>query len=185
MADFKGIRLNWVLIIAGLIPLWAALFIIFTNMRTLKDDDPFSGAASIQLETPVEELTQEEFVDPEEPKSIFKGLLDRFRKKDPESNLEAEINFTEQNLDENEGFLGIPRSLKRLWGATFVLIFLACLAYGSERALNYVFKEYRWVIGTTNPWTSQLKLASVSTSTIATIATMISTLRTGLYLLKK
>ena len=176
--------MNWVLVIAGLIPLWAALFIIFTNMRALKDDDPFSESFPVKLEKPVEELTQAEFEDPKESKSIFKGLLDRFRKKDPESKLEAEINLSESSLEE-EMSPSIPKSLRKIWGATFVLIFLACLAYGSERALNYVFKEYRWVIGTTNPWTSQLKLASVSTSTIATIATMISTLRTGLYLLKK
>ena len=175
--------MNWVLVIAGLIPLWAALFILFTHMRALKDDAPFTGASPAQLEKPVEELTPEEFEDPKEPKSIFKGLLERFRKKDPESGLESNENFTEQSLEE-EGSL-IPKSLKRIWGATFVLIFLACLAYGSERGLNYVFKEYRWVIGITNPWTSQLRLLSASASTIATIATMVSTLRTGLYLLQK
>ena len=175
--------MNWVLVIAGLIPLWAALFIIFTNMRALKDDDPFSESLPLELEKPVEELTQAEFEDPKEPKSIFKGLIDRFRKKDAESNLETEVNLTEESLEEESSL--VPKSLRRIWGATFVLIFLACLAYGSERALNFVFKEYRWVIGTTNPWTSQLKMASISTSTIATLATMISTLRTGLYLLKK
>jgi hypothetical protein len=178
--------LNWVLVIAGLIPLWAALFIIFTNMRALKDDDPFSVPSVVQLEKPVElRLVEESLDESKESKSIFKGLFERFRKKDSEeSSLEAEINFTESLGDEGVS-LGIPKSLKRFWGATFVLIVIACLAYGSERGLNYVFKEYRWVIGTTNPWTSQLKLASVSASTIATIATMISTLRTGLYLLKK
>ena len=177
--------MNWVLVIAGLIPLWAALFIIFTNMRTLKDDVPLSVPSAVQLEKPVEvSLTEESLDESKESKSIFKGLLDRFRKKTPEPSLEAEVNFTESLGDEGVS-LGIPKSLKRFWGVTFVLIVIACLAYGSERGLNYVFKEYRWVIGTTNPWTSQLKLASVSTSTIATIAAMISTLRTGLYLLKK
>ncbi len=178
--------MNWVLVIAGLIPLWAALFIIFTNMRVLKDDDPFSVPSVIQPEKPVElGPAEDRLEEPKESKSIFKGLMNRFRKKDSEeSNLETEINFTE-SLGDEEVSLGIPKNLKRLWGATFVLIFLACLVYGSERALNYVFKEYRWVIGTTNPWTGQLKLASVSASTLATIATMISTLRTGLYLLKK
>ena len=178
--------MDWVFVIAGLIPLWAALFIIFTNMRALKDDDPFSVPSVVQLEKPVElGPAEDRLEEPKESKSIFKGLMDRFRKKDSEeSSLEAEINFTESLGDEGVS-LGIPKSLKRFWGATFVLIVIACLAYGSERGLNYVFKEYRWVIGTTNPWTSQLKLASVSASTIATIATMISTLRTGLYLLKK
>lgn len=175
--------MNWVLVIAGLIPLWAALFIVFTNMRALKEDDPFSVDSSVHMDNPVEiELTQESFEDPKEPKSIFKGLIDRFKKKD-EPKLESEVKFTEQSLDE-EGTLGVPNSLRRIWGATFVLIFLACLVYGLERTLSYVFKEYRWVIGITNPWTNQLKMASMSATTIASIATMISILRTGLHLLK-
>ena len=150
-------------------------------MRTLNEDDPFPESLPKTQEKPVEELTQEEFEDPKESKNIFSGLLDRFKKKD-EPKLE-EGNFTMTDLEEGGSL--IPKSLKRIWGVTFVLIFLACLAYCSERALNYVFKEYRWVIGTTNPWTSQLKMASAATTTIATLATIISTLRTGLYLLKK
>lgn len=107
------------------------------------------------------------------------------RDKTEENPSEGEINFTEpSSLNEGESALGLPRGLRRLWGATFLLMFLACLAYGSEMALDYIFKEYRWVIGTTNPWTSQLQFATLSASSIAGIATMISTLKTGLFLLK-
>ena len=80
--------------------------------------------------------------------------------------------------------LGLPKGIKRLWGVTFVLIFLACLVYGSDKALVYIFKEYRWVIGTTNPWTAQLEFASASTSAIAGLSAMLATLRTGIYLLR-
>ncbi len=182
--------MNWVLVFAGLLPLWAAIFIVFSNMRVLKDDPTLMEPAPVQVEKPVQNIVIEEKPkepeEKEEQKSIFSGLLGRFRRgNSDEPKLEEEINFTEPSSSEAGASLGIPRWLKRLWGATFVLIFIACLAYGSEKGLDYLFKEYRWVIGTTNPWTSQLRFASMATLTIAGIATMISTLRTGLFLLKR
>ena len=179
--------MNWVLIIVGLLPLWAALFIIFTNMRVLKDDQPLNETAPVQLEQPVRlELTANQVTEREEPKSFFKGLLGRFKgEKTDEPRIETEIDFSEPNSDAENGSLGFPKSIRRIWGVTFVLIFIACLVFGLDRALAYIFKAYRWEIGTPNPWTSQLEFASVSTSAIAGIATMVSTLKTGVYLLKR
>jgi hypothetical protein len=189
------IRLNWVLVIAGLIPLWAALFIIFTNMRVLKDDAPLMEPEPVQpimqqeaqpqssLELELAEEPRKE--DAEEKKSLFAGLFDRFKKKDSdEQQLEEEINFVEPSSEESSLSLGIPRGLRRLWGAALILVFVACLVYGSQQTLSYLFKEYRWVIGTTNPWTSQLEMASVATKAIAGIAVMFATLKTGLHLIK-
>jgi hypothetical protein len=176
-----GIRLNWVLVIAGLIPLWAALFIVFTNMRVLKDDTTTPELAQTVKEKAPEPVLSDEFIDEQEnTKGIFSGLLGRFKKKDEESS--QDLMFTEK--DEETSALGLPRGLKRLWGVTFILIFIACLAYGSEKGLDYLFKEYRWTIGTTNPWTAQLQFASVSTTAIAGFSAMIATFKTGLYLLK-
>jgi hypothetical protein len=173
--------LNWVLVIAGLIPLWAALFIVFTNMRVLKDDTTTPELAQTVKEKAPEPILSDEFIDEQEkPKSIFSGLLGRFKKKDEESS--QDLVFTEK--DEETSALGLPRGLKRLWGVTFILIFIACLAYGSDKGLDYLFKEFRWTIGTTNPWTAQLQFASVSTTAIAEFSAMIATLKTGLYLLK-
>jgi len=178
--------LNWVLVFAGLLPLWAAIFIIFSNMRALKEAPELMELSPVQVEKPIQNKDIEEKPEEKEQKSIFSGLLGRFKRgKTEETPSEGEINFTEpSSLNEGESALGLPRGLRRLWGATFLLMFLACLAYGSEMALDYIFKEYRWVIGTTNPWTSQLQFATLSASSIAGIATMISTLKTGLFLLK-
>ena len=181
--------MNWVLVFAGLLPLWTAIFIIFSNMRVLKDDPELMEPPAAQAEKPIQDkIIEEKPMEPEEKeeKSIFSGLLDRLRRGKPEENKhEEEINFTEPSSLEEGVSMGFPRWLNRLWGVTFVLIFIACLAYGAEKGLDYLFREYRWVIGTTNPWTSQLRLVSVATLMIAGIATMISTLRTGLFLLKK
>jgi hypothetical protein len=58
------------------------------------------------------------------------------------------------------------------------------IAYSSERALDYAFKEYRWVIGTSNPWTSQLAFNTMATTSIAALGVMVATLRTGIYLIR-
>jgi hypothetical protein len=186
--------LNWVLIVAGLIPLWAALFIVFSNMRVLKDDPPVMmtkpepiAMQQTQPKNALElELAEEIPQKPsgEEKKSLFRGLLGRFKKEEKdELSLEEEITFREPETEMGVS-LGIPKGLKRIWGISLVLVFIACMAYGSEIALAYIFKEYRWVIGTTNPWSSQLDTASVATAAIAGVAVMISTLKTGIHLLR-
>ncbi len=177
--------MNWVLVVAGLLPLWAAIFIVFTNMRTLRDDQPIVEPAPVQVEQPLKlEAEDVIFDEPDEPKSFFKGILERF-KRGKEEKREVEIDFSEPKALEETVSSGLPKGLKRLWGVTFILIFLACLAFGLDTVTAYIFKEYRWVIGTTNPWTSQLELASFSTTAVAGFATTVSTLKTGIYLLKK
>ena len=176
--------MNWVLVFAGLLPLWAALFIVFSNMKVLREDETVLEAPQINTVKPVELDIPLETVEPEEekPKSLFKGLLSRFKRdKDP---VEEEIDFSESKNEDETGSFGLPRGIKRLWGVTFVLIFVACMAYGFDRGLEYVFREYRWVIGTTNPWTAQMQFANVLTSAIAGVSVMIATLRTGIFLLK-
>lgn len=186
--------MNWVLIVAGLIPLWVALFIVFSNMRVLKEEAPVmipepvqamplqpQPQQSIELEIP-EETPKETAT--REKKSLFGSLLGRFKKNEQdELSLEEEIAFAEKETEEGVSF-GIPKGLKRIWGASLILVFIACMAYGSDVALAYIFKEYRWVIGTTNPWSSQLDTASVATAAIAGVAVMFSTLKTGIHLLR-
>ncbi|MFA9437687.1 MAG: hypothetical protein ACEROO_11345 [Candidatus Bathyarchaeota archaeon] len=69
-------------------------------------------------------------------------------------------------------------------GAAMVLVFLTCPAYSSEKALDYAFKEYRWVIGTANPWMSQLAFNTMATSALAAVGVMVATVRTGIHLLR-
>jgi hypothetical protein len=186
-------------VIAGIIPLWAAVFIAFTNMRVLKDDTPIiiTEPAPTVTPTTMQQPQQQNTLDleileepppkaaKEEKKSLFGGLLGRFKKDKPdELSVEEEIVFSDSAAGEQGVSFGIPKGLKRLWGVSLVLVFVACLAYGSDIALGYIFKEYRWVIGTTNPWGNQLDTASVATAAIAGVSVMVSTLKTGIHLIR-
>lgn len=184
---FNVIRLNWVLVIAGILPLWAALFIVFTNMRVLKDETSSNNNGPVEKE----KSSDVELIDaPEEKKeseSIFSGLLGGIKKDEDKRKKDEggdELEFKEDPLMVEKPSLGLPKGLKRLWGIAFLLIFLASLAYGAENGLAYLFKEYRWVIGTTNPWTSQLRAASVYSAAAAGVSVMLATLRTGIYLIR-
>jgi hypothetical protein len=177
-----------VLVIAGLIPLWAALFIVFTNMKTLNPDQesiqPVSAPLSIPQTTETE-LDLEENSEDFKEESLFTGLLGRFRKNDtPAEESDIEADFIEEQPETSSFSSGIPKEMKQVWGATLILVFLAGLAYGFDVSLDYIFREYRWTIGMTNPWTVQLRQASVTTSIFAGIAMMLATLKTGIYLIR-
>ena len=182
--------MNWVVIIAGLIPLWAAIFITFTNMRELSDDGEETPVPAPGTKKTILELDLSDKDEPaEEKKGLFGGILGRFRKKEEEGTEEGDPDFNagapipaEQPIV--HASIGFPKGIKRLWGAAMILVFLACLAYSSERALEYAFKEYRWVIGTANPWTSQLEFNTMATSALAAVGVMVATVRTGIHLLR-
>jgi hypothetical protein len=183
--------LNWVVIIAGLIPLWAGLFIAFSNMKVLSNEE----IDFIQPEPRKETILELDLTDdpkPEEPekKGLFAGILGKIKKKEekPEEPQE-ELGFNEDPLVDptpviSASSIGLPKGIRKLWGAAMILIFLACLAYSSERVLDYAFKEYRWVIGTTNPWTNQLAFNTMATTSVAALGVMVATLRTGIYLIR-
>ena len=182
--------MNWVVIIAGLIPLWAAIFITFTNMKVLSEDGEEVSSPAPGTNKTILELDLSDKDEPvEEKKGLFGGILGRFRKKEEEGTEEEELEFkaeapipVEQPIV--QASIGFPKGVKRLWGAAMVLVFLACLAYSSEKALDYAFKEYRWVIGTANPWTSQLAFNTMATSALAVVGIMVATVRTGIHLLR-
>ncbi len=180
--------MNWVVIIAGLVPLWGALFIAFTNMKVLSDDEVLAELQVPKTETILElDLTEENPVF-EKKKGVFSGIMGKLKKKEEPELPQEEIGFTNDPVVEpsvaSVSTLGLPKGIKKLWGAAMILLFLACLAYSSERALDYAFKEYRWVIGTTNPWTSQLAFNTMATTSIAALGVMVATLRTGIYLIR-
>ncbi len=180
--------MNWVVIIAGLLPLWGALFIAFSNMKTLNDEEALLAVQVPKTETLLElDLTE---VNPEEKKvGLFEGILGRFKKEEKTEEPKEELGFNEAHLVKEQpvvavSSIGLPKGIKKLWGAAMILLFLACLAYCSERALDYAFREYRWVIGTTNPWTSQLAFNTMATTILAALGVMTATLRTGIYLIR-
>lgn len=184
--------MNWVIIITGLIPLWAALFIAFTNMKVLNADDILLELQEPEKETILEiDLTEDSPKTPEEEekKGLFSGILGKIGKKEEKEEPYEGLEFTDGAISEDPQVmttanLGLPKGIKKFWGGALVLVFLACLAYCSEIALDYAFKEYRWVIGTTNPWTSQLAFNTMATAVIAALGVMVATLKTGIHLIR-
>lgn len=181
--------MNWVIIIAGLIPLWGAMFIAFTNMKVLNDDEILAELQEPNTETLLElDLTEERPVT-EEKEGLFSGIIGKLKKNEAPEQPQEENMFNEaQPVVEKSiasiSTIGFPKGIRKIWGAAMILLFLACLAYSSERALDYAFREYRWVIGTSNPWTSQLAFNTMATTSIAALGVMVATLRTGIYLLR-
>jgi len=58
-------------VFAGLLPLWAAIFIIFSNMRVLKDDPELMEIASEQVKKPVQnKVIEEKPKEPEEKEEV-------------------------------------------------------------------------------------------------------------------
>ena len=183
--------MNWVVIIAGLIPLWAGIFIAFSNMKVLNNDEIDFIPIELRKETVLElDLTEDPPTEETEKKGLFNGIMEKFKKNEekPEEPQE-ELGFNDEPVVEippvvSAQGIGLPKGIKKLWGAAMILIFLACLAYSSERALDYAFKEYRWVIGTSNPWTSQLAFNTMATTSVAALGVMAATVRTGIYLIR-
>lgn len=183
--------MNWVVIIAGLIPLWAGLFIAFSNMKVLNSDEIDFMQPEPRKETILElDLTDEPKPEEPEKKGLFEGIMGKLKKKEEKPiDPQEELGFNDDQVIESTpvvsvSSIGLPKGIKKLWGAAMILIFLACLAYSSERALDYAFKEYRWVIGTSNPWTSQLAFNTMATTSAAALGVMAATLRTGIYLIR-
>ena len=173
-----------------MIPLWAAIFITFTNMKVLSEDEEEGPSPAPGTNKTILELDLSDKDEPvEEKKGLFGGILGRFRKKEedgteeegPEFKAEAPILAEQPVVHASIGFL---KGIKRLWGAAMVLVFLACLAYSSEKALDYAFKEYRWVICTANPWTSQLAFNTMATSALVAVGVIVATVRNGIHLLR-
>ena len=177
--------MNWVVIIAGLVPLWGALFIAFTNMKVLSDDEVLAELQVPKTETILELDLTEEKPGIEEKTGLFSGIMGKLKKKEDQVQPQEEPGFTNDPVVKpsvaSVSTLGLPKGIKKIWGAAMILLFLA---YSSERALDFAFKEYRWVIGTSNPWTSQLAFNTMATTSIAALGVMVATLRTGIYLIR-
>jgi len=80
---------------------------------------------------------------------------------------------------------GLPKGLRRLWGLALLLCFLTGFLYGSNRLLAFLFKEYRWVIGTTYTWGDEVGQAVRASSALSLLACLAAALRTGVYFLKE
>ena len=144
--------MNWVIIIAGLLPLWGAMFIAFSNMKPLSDEEVLNALKEPNKETILElDLTEERPVG-EEKAGLFSGILGKLNNKEEPEQTPVEPRFEDPPRVEEQTItsissIGLPKGIRKLWGAAMILLFLACLAYCSERALDYAFKEYRGKLG--------------------------------------
>jgi len=190
--------LNWVLLLGGLIPLWTALMIIYVNR-----------SASAQRPVKPVEATPDEDYDYEPaqekparrgPLSALRGLgLGRLRslrakhpakKKQVEATAEDQAPIEELPQDQPKPEPGPPAAgidlsdERRMWGATFIALAGACAVNGIYLGLDYVFREYRTVLGMRLPMAGALQAASGMSLLILGTLVIVSSAKTGLKLLK-
>jgi len=73
---------------------------------------------------------------------------------------------------------------RRMWGATFIALAGACTVNGVYLGLDYVFREYRTILGMRLPMAGALQAASVMSLLILGTLVVASSAKTGLKLLK-
>jgi hypothetical protein len=73
---------------------------------------------------------------------------------------------------------------RRMWGATFIALAGACAVNGVYLGLDYVFREYRTVLGMKLPMAGTLQAASGMSLLILGTLVIASSAKTGLKLLK-
>jgi hypothetical protein len=73
---------------------------------------------------------------------------------------------------------------RKMWGATFIALAGACAVNGIYLALDYVFREYRTVLGMKMPMAGTLQAASGMSLLILGTLVIVSSAKTGLKLLK-
>ena len=191
--------MNWVLILGGLIPLWTALMIIYVNR----------SAGAQRPVKPVEAAPDEDYdYEPAQEKPARKGRLNilrglglgrlrNLRAKLPAEKKQADDAPAEDQAPVEEAPQDQPElkpgsadagldlsDERRMWGATFIALAGACAVNGIYLALDYVFREYRTVLGMRLPMAGTLQAASGMSLLILGTLVIVSSAKTGLKLLK-
>jgi hypothetical protein len=73
---------------------------------------------------------------------------------------------------------------KTMWGVTLLVLAGACLMNGLYLALDYVFREYRTVLGMRLPMAGALQAASSLSLVVLGLCVMASAAKTGLKLFR-
>ena len=191
--------MNWVLLLGGLIPLWTALMIIYMN-RSTRSPGPVK-----QVEAPQEDDDYD--YEPAQEKPSRRGPLDALRglslgrirslrarlpaKKRQAEEAPAEDNPSNEESQEQPEPLPGPTATgldlsgeRRLWGATFIALAGASAMNGLYMVLDYVFREYRTVIGMKLPMAGTLQAASSMSLVVLGACVVVSAAKTGLKLLR-
>jgi hypothetical protein len=199
------IRLNWVLIVGGLIPFWTALLIILMNRGAAKHRRPLRETPNYETRY----VSDYDYDEPPQPRSrlgflkkinlgFLSGLRGRLpgrsRREAPEpqtapqgraEDMYDEVEELEPQTVAVSGLMGPELAEeRRLWGKTLLIFTGAGFVNGLYIALNYVFTTYRKSIGMKMPLATELKLVSNLTLAILGLSVLYSALKTGLKLVK-
>ena len=199
------IRLNWVLIVGGLIPFWMALLIIFMNRSAAKPRRPYRDVPDYETgyvsdygyDEPPRLGSRLGFL-----KKINLGFLSGLRgrlpgrkKQEAPEPQATSLGEAQDMYDEVTEFqpqaAPVVGSLRpdlaeerRLWGKTLLIFTGAGFVNGLYIALDYVFTTYRKSIGMKMPLAAELKLASNLTLLALGLSVLYAALKTGLRLAK-
>jgi len=198
------IRLNWVLILCGLIPFWTALLVIVMNRGAAKPRRAFRELPDYETDY-VSEYGFEE--PPPQPsrlgflKRINLGFLSNLRsrlpgrgkreKREPRAAPRGDAEDMYDDMEEMQPQAAPPgvtapelAEERRLWGKTLLIFVGAGFVNGLYISLNYVFTAYRKSIGMKMPLASELKLVSSLTLAFLGLSVLYAALKTGLRLAK-
>ena len=203
------IRLNWVLILCGLIPFWTALLVIVMNRGAAKPRRTFRETPDYENDYETGYVSDYGYDEPPQPrlrlgflKRMNLGFLSRLRDRlpgrkkpeiqEPRAAPQGEAEDMYDDMKELQpqagaaaGFMG-PKLAeeRRLWGKTLLIFTGAGFVNGLNIALNYVFTTYRKSIGVKMPLASELRLASNLTLAFLGLSVLYAALKTGLRLAK-
>ena len=203
------IRLNWVLILCGLIPFWTALLVIVMNRGAAKPRRAFRETPDYENDYETGYVSDYDYDERPQPrprlgflKRINLGFLSKLRgrlpgrkkpeAREPQAAPQGEAEDMYDDIDASQpqaaaaaGFIGPGLAEeRRLWGKTLLIFTGAGFVNGLNIALNYVFTTYRKSIGMKMPLASELRLASNLTMAILGLSVLYAALKTGLRLAK-
>jgi|GEM_PF-5390881 len=197
------IRLNWVLIVGGLIPFCMALLIIFMNRGAAKPRSNYRDISDYETDY-VSDYGYDEAPQPSSRLGFLKkinlgflsGLRGRLpgRKKpeapEPQATSQGVAQDMYDEVDELQpqaapvGGLAGPdlTEERRLWGKTLLIFTGTGFVNGLYIALDYVFTTYKKSLGMKMPLATELKLVSNLTLLALGLSVLYAALKTGLKL---
>lgn len=190
--------MNWVLLVGGLIPLWTALMIVYMN-KSVSRPRPPRVEAQLDVDYPYNYDTPEA-----KPRrgllralrgvnlGALKGLKNRLPRRKAE---EAAPEETPDAFEEDKPpaaiqaqaatSLGLDLSSeKRMWGITLLVLAGACLMNGFYMTLDYIFREYRTLMGMKLPLAGELRFLSGLSLVVLGFCVVASAAKTGIKLVK-
>ncbi|MFH2109713.1 MAG: hypothetical protein ABIJ47_00480 [Candidatus Bathyarchaeota archaeon] len=191
--------MNWVLLVGGLIPLWTALMIVYMNKSVSRPRPP-------RVEAQPDDDYPYDYEEPEAKprrsllgalRGVNLGALKGLKSKIPRRKVkEAAPEETPYAFEEEDKppaaiqaqaatSLGLDLSSeKRMWGITLLVLAGACLMNGFYMTLDYIFREYRTLMGMKLPLAGELRFLSGLSLVVLGFCVVASAAKTGIKLVK-